>query len=103
VTIDTFHANIEEKSIPRALLQTGNYLKHVHASENDRGLLGSGHVGFPSIISILRQFDYKGYLTIEGFGYSTNEPQSLGSLWGGSDVSPDDIAVGGLRYLRDLL
>jgi len=103
VTIDTFHANIEEKSIPRAVQEAGNYLKHVHVSENDRGLLGTGHVDFPSIISILQQLDYKGYLTIEGFGCSPNEPQSLGNLWGDPNVTPEDIAVRGLRYLRQLL
>ena len=37
VTIDTFHANIEERSIPAAIQSLGNHLKHIHASENDRG------------------------------------------------------------------
>ena len=46
VTIDTFHANIEEKSIAGAAKSLGNRLRHLHASENDRGLLGSGHVDF---------------------------------------------------------
>lgn len=103
LTIDTFHANIEEKSIPRAVQEAGNRLKHVHASENDRGLLGTGHIDFPSIISILRQLDYQGYLTIEGFGSSPSEPLSLGNLWGDPSVSPEDLAVRGLRYVRQLL
>ena len=64
VTIDTFHANIEEKSISRAIQETGNHLKHVHASENDRGLLGTGHIDFPSIISILQQLDYLEFIDI---------------------------------------
>jgi D-psicose/D-tagatose/L-ribulose 3-epimerase len=40
-TIDTFHANIEEKSIAVAISSLGKHMKHLHASENDRGLIGS--------------------------------------------------------------
>ena len=42
VTVDTFHANIEEKSTPAAIELLGPHLKHLHLSENDRGLLGMG-------------------------------------------------------------
>jgi D-psicose/D-tagatose/L-ribulose 3-epimerase len=103
VTIDTFHANIEEKNIPAALLSLGKRLKHLHISENDRGLLGSGHVDFPGIIAALFQAKYEGVLMIEGFGYSRDEPASLGALWGELNVSPEDIAFCGADYLRSLL
>lgn len=103
ITIDTFHANIEEKSIAGAVKSAGKYLKHLHASENDRGLLGSGHVDFPGIIAALKEIEYEGFLMIEGFGYSTKEPNSLGALWGDVAVSPEDIAYKGASYLRSLL
>ena len=103
VTIDTFHANIEEKNIPAAVGSLGPFLKHIHASENDRGLLGSGHVGFPGIIDALRRIQYSGFLMIEGFGYSPDELGSLGALWGDLTVSPEDIAFKGSNYLRSLL
>jgi D-psicose/D-tagatose/L-ribulose 3-epimerase len=103
ITLDTFHANIEEKSIPDAVLSLGSTLKHFHASENDRGLLGSGHINFPAIIEALQQCNYDGYLMIEGFGYSPNEPNALGTLWGDSSVSPEDIAFTGATYLANLL
>jgi len=103
VTIDTFHANIEEKSIANAVRGLSHRLKHVHASENDRGLIGSGHVAFPGIIAALGEIKYDGFLMIEGFGYSPDEPESLGALWGELDVSPEDIAFKGAAYLRGLL
>ena len=103
VTIDTFHANIEEQSIPQAVLSLGTKLKHMHASENDRGLLGSGHVDFTAIVAALRQIDYDGYLMIEGFGYSGEETNSPGFLWANVDLSPEDIAFQGAQYLRGLL
>lgn len=103
ITLDTFHANIEEKSIPDAVLSLGSSLKHFHASENDRGLLGSGHINFPAILGALQKTNYDGYLMIEGFGYSPNEPNALGALWGDASVSPEDIAFAGASYLADLL
>jgi len=103
ITLDTFHANIEEKSIPDAVISLGSSLKHFHASENDRGLLGSGHINFPAIIEALQGSNYDGYLMIEGFGYSPNEPDALGALWGDLSVSPEDIAFAGATYLASLL
>jgi D-psicose/D-tagatose/L-ribulose 3-epimerase len=103
VTIDTFHANIEEKSIPNAVLLLGASLKHFHASENDRGRLGSGHIDFPATIEALRRSKYDGYLVIEGFGYSANEPNSPGALWGDMNVTPEAIAFSGASYLARLL
>jgi D-psicose/D-tagatose/L-ribulose 3-epimerase len=103
ITIDTFHANIEEKNTAEAMHSLGQHLKHVHASENDRGLLGSGHVDFPAIVSVLREIHYEGYLMIEGFGYSQDKMNVLGALWANPDVTPEDIAFGGAAYLRGLL
>jgi D-psicose/D-tagatose/L-ribulose 3-epimerase len=103
VLIDTFHANIEEKNIAAAVRSAGPRLMHLHASENDRGLLGSGHVDFRSIVSALKEIGYDGYLMIEGFGYSAAEANSLGALWGDLNVTPEDIAFRGAAYLHGLL
>ena len=103
VLIDTFHANIEEKNIAAAVRSLGSRLMHLHASENDRGLLGSGHVDFPGIAAALKAISYDGYLMIEGFGYSPTEANSHGLLWGDPAVSPEDIAFQGAAYLNGLL
>jgi D-psicose/D-tagatose/L-ribulose 3-epimerase len=103
VTIDTFHANIEERNVVEAIVSLGSRLKHIHASENDRGLLGRGHVDFPGIVAALRKSGYDGYLTIEGFGYSPNEESAPGALWADADVSPEDLAFQGAKYLRGLM
>jgi len=103
VTVDTFHANIEEQSIPDAVRSLGSRLKHIHASENDRGLLGTGHVPFSEIISALREIGYKGYLMIEGFGYDKKVKNSPGNLWAYKNVSPESLAQSGFQYLARLL
>jgi D-psicose/D-tagatose/L-ribulose 3-epimerase len=103
VTIDTFHANIEEQSIPDAVRSLGPCLKHIHASENDRGLLGTGHVPFNEIISALHQISYQGYLMIEGFGYDKKEKDSPGKLWAHKDVTPENLAQDGFKYLTRVI
>ena len=55
ILYDTFHANIEEKSIAAGLLKVGRHLKLVHTCENDRGTPGSGHVEWESVFAAIRQ------------------------------------------------
>jgi D-psicose/D-tagatose/L-ribulose 3-epimerase len=103
VTIDTFHANIEEKSIPWAIEHLGPRLKHLHASENDRGKLGNGHIDFASIVEALHRIDYEGYVMIEGFGYDAREISAPGALWADVEISPQDLAVSGREFVKALL
>jgi len=102
-TVDTFHANIEEQDIPSAIQSLGGRLKHLHASENDRGVLGKGHVPFAQIIAALTQVNYAGYLMVEGFGYSADETEGPGWLWAAPEISPRTLAVESATYLRELL
>jgi len=103
ILIDTFHANIEEKSVTTAVQSVGTHLKHVHLSENDRSLLGSGHIDFAAIMHVLRELHYDGYLMIEGFGYSDAKDNTLGALWADLVVSSETIASEGIQYLKKLL
>lgn len=102
VTLDTFHANIEEKNIATAIDQLGPSLKHIHLSENDRSLLGSGHIDFPAILAALLRNQNTGMLMIEGFGFSPTETNAPGTLWAETSVSPEEIATRGLAYIRQL-
>lgn len=103
VTIDTFHANIEEKSIDGAIRTLGPHLKHLHASESDRSLLGGGHMNFPTIIAALKEIQYQSFLMIEGFGFAEEEKNAPGYLWAEVQVAPKDIAVQGKNYLGALM
>ena len=100
VTIDTFHSNIEERSLPGAIKELGPVLRHMHMSENDRGLLGKGHIDFRGLCDALHSIHYSGFLIIEGFGFDPSEPGSPGFLWADPSVSPEEIALRGLRYLE---
>jgi len=101
--IDTFHANIEEKSIANAILALGPRLMHMHTSENDRGIPGTGHLDFAEIIAALRQINYEGYMMIEGLGALAPGKHSPLYMWRRPDESGDAIAFEGAAYLHKLL
>ena len=103
ITIDTFHANIEEQKIAAAVVSAGHRLKHMHMSENDRGILGEGHVNFSEILEALRNIGYSGCLMLEGFGYMEGVKDAPGALWANMSTDPMKFASSGVSYLRSLL
>lgn len=103
VTIDTFHANIEENSTSSALRSLGSNLKHIHLSENHRGIIGSGQIDFASLLRALKAISYEGYLMIEGFGYSAVETTAPGFLWAEQATTPETFAEASLANVQKLL
>ena len=65
VMADTFHMNIEEASIPGALLASEGLLRHVHLADSNRAVAGRGHTDFAPILRALRDIEYTGYLSFE--------------------------------------
>src|SRR5208283_4810766 len=92
VLFDTFHANIEEKSIAEGLRTIGSRLKHVHACENDRGIPGSGHVAWHELRNGMRDLDYDGWIVIESFGFAIKEIAAAACIWRDLAATPDEIA-----------
>jgi D-psicose/D-tagatose/L-ribulose 3-epimerase len=102
VLFDTFHANIEEKDPAASLRRVGPHLAHVHASENDRGTPGRGHVPWRAVFDALRDLRYDGWVTIESFGFALGELSAAASIWRDIEASPESIAFDGLPFLRSL-
>ncbi len=100
ILFDTFHANVEEKDVAAALRATAPYLKHVHASENDRGTPGTGHVDWKGVFQVLDELRYDGWLTIESFGFALGELSSAASIWRDLAPTPESIAFEGLEFLK---
>lgn len=63
--LDTFHMNIEEVSIERAIRKHAKRLMHMHVADSNRWAPGMGHLDFHSILSELRDVGYQGYLGLE--------------------------------------
>jgi len=67
VMLDTFHMNIEEDSMIRAILYTGNLLGHFHVGENNRRCPGKGNMPWAEIGMALRAIGYRGAIVMEPF------------------------------------
>ncbi len=100
ILIDTFHANIEEKSIGAALRRAGRHLKHLHTCENDRGIPGTGNVNWPEFFAAVKAAGYDGWLTIESFGFSLGDIAAAASIWRDLAPTPESIAFEGVKFLR---
>ena len=100
VLFDTFHANIEEKSVANGYRTVGKHLKHVHTCENDRGIPGSGHVDWKSVFQALRDLKYDGWLTIESFGFALGDMSAAAAIWRDIELTPDSIAFEGIKFLE---
>ena len=103
VLFDAYHANIEEKNLPAAVRLLGRHIVNVHASENDRGIPGSGHIDWPGILQALKEVGYEGFLVIESFGYNMETIAAATCIWRDLAATPEDIPFQGIRYLRRLL
>jgi sugar phosphate isomerase/epimerase len=62
---DTFHMNIEERSIGESLRKFAPYLKHVHLADSNRWAPGVGHLGFRGILDILHSINFEGFFSFE--------------------------------------
>lgn len=65
VTLDLFHANIEEPTISGAIRAAGPRLWHVHIADTNREGLGRGHLDLEACLAALRGIGYAGALVLE--------------------------------------
>jgi sugar phosphate isomerase/epimerase len=62
---DTFHMNIEEKSIEESLFEAKSHIGYIHFSDSNRQAPGFGHIDFKKILSTLVKMNYKNAIGIE--------------------------------------
>jgi D-psicose/D-tagatose/L-ribulose 3-epimerase len=65
LTLDLFHANIEERTISGAIRAAGSRLWHVHVADTNREGLGRGHLDLGACVAALRGVSYTGALALE--------------------------------------
>jgi 5-keto-L-gluconate epimerase len=63
--LDTFHMNIEERTLAGALRAAGDRLGYVHIADSNRRAPGQGHIDFPAVMSALDAIAYRGMLVAE--------------------------------------
>ena len=98
IMFDTFHANIEEKSLSNAIEKLGDKLVHIQLSENDRATLGQGHIDFPSILNALDKINYTGMVSVEAF----SPKLSAANIWRKMFDSELQLVQDSINYLKSI-
>jgi D-psicose/D-tagatose/L-ribulose 3-epimerase len=98
---DTFHANIEEKNAAKAIRSLAGHFVHVHISESDRGVPGTGMVHWDETFKTLREVNYDGWLTIEAFGRALPALAAATKVWRDLFPSAEEVYTQGLRFMKE--
>ena len=96
IMADTFHMNIEERSILGSILAHGDLLNHVHLSDSNRLAPGLGHIDFAQVLLTLREAGYGGGLAFELI-------PTLPNLFGDKVDRPpfDDVASQAIDHMKE--
>lgn len=97
---DTFHAHIEEKSQAAGVAAVKDVFAHVHISENDRGVPGTGQVRWDEAFQAVKDTGYDGWLVIEAFGRALPDLAAATRVWRDLFPSPDDVYTQGIQFIR---
>jgi D-psicose/D-tagatose/L-ribulose 3-epimerase len=97
---DTFHANIEEKDIAEAIKVCADVTVHVHISENDRSIPGTGHVDWDTTFATLKEVRYNGWMVVEAFGLALPDLAAATKIWRRMYPSEEQLAKEALRFMK---
>jgi D-psicose/D-tagatose/L-ribulose 3-epimerase len=103
ILLDTFHMNIEERSIGDAIRAAGRRVRQIHTCENDRGAPGSGHVPWREVAQACRDINFRGPFVIESFTNKVKSIARAAAIWRNFASTQDELAEDGLKFLRKLL
>lgn len=101
VALDTYHQNIEERSLPEAVRQATGRIFHVQVCANDRGAPGDDHLDWPGFLDALDDEGHRGPLCIESFTAHNRTIAVAASIWRPLAPSQDVLATRGLAFLRE--
>ncbi len=97
---DTFHAHIEEKSIPDAIRTLKDHLIHVHISENDRSTPGAGNIRWPENFDTLHEIGYDNLMVVEAFGLSLENLIAATKIWRRMYESEMQLAGDAIKFMK---
>ncbi len=100
--LDTFHMNIEERSLGWAIKSAGKRLYHLHASESNRGAPGSGTVNWMEVADAVKSIGYRGMCVVESFTPKDQGFAAAMRIWSPKSASQDQLAKEGLSFLKRL-
>ncbi|WP_068112197.1 sugar phosphate isomerase/epimerase family protein [Tropicimonas marinistellae] len=103
ILLDTFHMNMEERSIPDAIRAAGSRIVHFQANENHRGHPGTGHLDWPAICRALDEAKYTGPVSLEPFRRADDRVALPIAHWRAPRENESDKLKAGLGVIRSAL
>ncbi|MFD0980659.1 sugar phosphate isomerase/epimerase family protein [Tropicimonas aquimaris] len=103
ILLDTFHMNMEERSIPDAVRAAGSRIVHFQANENHRGHPGTGHLDWPAIFRALAEVNYSGPVSLEPFRRADDRVALPIAHWRAPREDESDKLKAGLGVIRSAL
>jgi D-psicose/D-tagatose/L-ribulose 3-epimerase len=91
MTLDLFHAHLEEPDIRKAILKAAPRLLHVHVADTNRQGLGRGHLDVAACLHALQTIRYDGSIVLEVMPPGPNPFQSI------KDAGSAEVLDGYLR------
>ncbi|MBT9778929.1 TIM barrel protein [Clostridium sp. MCC353] len=71
--LDTFHMNIEDRSVLGSLRLCGDRIRHIHFLDSNRLAPGMGHLDMEGIYRVLKEIRYDGFLCLEALAKPDGE------------------------------
>ncbi|MCT2591726.1 sugar phosphate isomerase/epimerase [Streptomyces sp. N2-109] len=103
IALDTYHQNIEERTLPAAVREAAGRIVHVQVCANDRGAPGADHLDWPGFLHALDEAGCQGPLCIESFTSDNDAIAVAASVWRPLAPTQDVLATEGLAFLRRAL
>jgi sugar phosphate isomerase/epimerase len=92
---DTFHMNIEERSIEEGIRRAADRIVHFHVADSNRWPPGGGHLDFPAILRLLRHVGYTGYVSGEFLPLPDAASAARGAIEHLHSIERDENAAAG--------
>jgi D-psicose/D-tagatose/L-ribulose 3-epimerase len=100
VHLDTFHMNIEERSLRGAIVDAGEHLGYIQLAESDRGVPGGGLICWDEVFAGLRDINYQGPIAFESFSAKNKVLTQAACLWRDLVGDPDLFVATGRENMR---
>lgn len=100
---DTYHANIEEKNMKKALINGGKNIYHVHFSESDRGIPGTGQIEWQEVKEGLLAIQYNRWIIVENFVMPNCEVGNDTFTWRSIEKNGMTVAKESIKFIKHLM
>ncbi len=100
IHLDSYHMNIEERSMAQGIRDCGKWLGYVHLSESNRAAPGHGTIDWGAFYAALVAVGFDGITTLESMNHVHPAIASALAIWHPVEANPDDVIDTGLPVLH---